>query len=193
MIPIPSPGGEGQGEGGLKLTNHYPSLLRYGFNFSLSVSRPRWISDFVADFRQETEVKTLNRTLKASGKVSFKRPGKMLWRYEEPKGQFVLADGKPTTTSASIVQQQRINGHTSYLATFTAPDVLSNDVQITVSVAAGYATNVATRTLVTEDEVRRFQRPFDSTPDMSRKQVFGRSFWGAKCAEERTPAGWPGR
>lgn len=50
--------------------------------------------DFVADFRQETEVKTLNRTLKASGKLSFKRPGKMLWRYDEPKGQFVLADGK---------------------------------------------------------------------------------------------------
>jgi outer membrane lipoprotein carrier protein len=50
--------------------------------------------DFVADFRQETQVKTLNRTLKAWGKVSFKRPGKMLWRYEEPKGQFVLADGK---------------------------------------------------------------------------------------------------
>ena len=51
-------------------------------------------ADFVADFRQETEVKNLNRTLKASGKLSFKRPGKMLWLYEEPKGQFVLADGK---------------------------------------------------------------------------------------------------
>jgi outer membrane lipoprotein carrier protein len=51
-------------------------------------------ADFTADFRQETEVKTLNRTLKASGKVSFKRPGKMLWRYDEPKGQFVIADGK---------------------------------------------------------------------------------------------------
>ena len=50
--------------------------------------------DFVADFRQETELKTLNRTLKAWGKVSFKRPGRMLWRYEEPKGQWVLADGK---------------------------------------------------------------------------------------------------
>src|SRR5262245_13475135 len=50
--------------------------------------------DFVADFRQETQVKTLNRTLKSSGKLSFKRPGKMLWRYDEPKGQFVLADGK---------------------------------------------------------------------------------------------------
>ena len=50
--------------------------------------------DFVADFRQETEVKSLNRSLKASGKLSFKRPGKMLWRYDTPKGQFVLADGK---------------------------------------------------------------------------------------------------
>ena len=50
--------------------------------------------DFVADFRQETEVKTLNRSLKAWGKVSCKRPGKMLWRYDEPKGQFVLADGQ---------------------------------------------------------------------------------------------------
>jgi outer membrane lipoprotein carrier protein len=49
--------------------------------------------DFIADFRQETEVKTLGRKLKASGKLYFKRPGKMLWRYEEPKGQFVLADG----------------------------------------------------------------------------------------------------
>jgi len=50
--------------------------------------------DFVADFRQETEVKTLGRSLKASGKLSFKRPGKMLWNYDTPKGQFVLADGK---------------------------------------------------------------------------------------------------
>ena len=49
--------------------------------------------DFVADFRQETEVKTLNRNLKAWGEVSFKRPGKMLWRYQEPKGQLVLTDG----------------------------------------------------------------------------------------------------
>jgi len=50
--------------------------------------------DFVADFRQETEVKTLGKSLKASGKVSFKRPGKMFWEYETPAGQFVLADGK---------------------------------------------------------------------------------------------------
>ena len=50
--------------------------------------------DFTAEFRQETELKTLNRNLKARGKLYFKRPGRMLWRYEEPKGQFVLADGK---------------------------------------------------------------------------------------------------
>ncbi len=49
--------------------------------------------DFVADFRQQTDVKTLNRSLKAWGKLYFKRPGKMLWRYEEPKGQLVLTDG----------------------------------------------------------------------------------------------------
>ncbi len=52
------------------------------------------ISDFTADFRQETEYKTLNRTLKAWGKVSYKRPGKMLWRFDEPKNQWVLADGQ---------------------------------------------------------------------------------------------------
>lgn len=50
--------------------------------------------DFMADFRQETEVKTLNRNIKSWGKVYFKRPGKMLWRYEDPKDQWVLADGK---------------------------------------------------------------------------------------------------
>lgn len=50
--------------------------------------------DFIAEFRQETELKTLARSLKAWGKIYFKRPGKMLWRYDEPKGQFVLADGK---------------------------------------------------------------------------------------------------
>ncbi|HWP23673.1 MAG TPA: outer membrane lipoprotein carrier protein LolA [Candidatus Binatia bacterium] len=50
--------------------------------------------DFVADFRQETEVKSLAKSLKSSGKLTFKRPAKMLWRYDEPKGQFVLADGK---------------------------------------------------------------------------------------------------
>src|SRR5262249_49074432 len=52
------------------------------------------IADFTADFRQETELKTLNKTLKAFGKVTYKRPGKMLWRFEEPKSQWVLADGQ---------------------------------------------------------------------------------------------------
>lgn len=50
-------------------------------------------TDFSGEFLQETQIKTLNRTIKSRGKVHFKRPGKMLWRYEEPKGQFVLSDG----------------------------------------------------------------------------------------------------
>lgn len=49
--------------------------------------------DFVADFQQVTEVRALDRSLKAWGKLYFKRPGKMLWRYAEPKGQVVLMDG----------------------------------------------------------------------------------------------------
>ena len=50
--------------------------------------------DFVANFTQETEVKTLNRRIQAAGTVYFKKPGKMLWRYDIPMGQLVLADGK---------------------------------------------------------------------------------------------------
>ncbi len=50
--------------------------------------------DFMADFQQVTELKTLNRIIEASGMVYFRRPGKMLWRYEDPKGQLILADGE---------------------------------------------------------------------------------------------------
>lgn len=50
--------------------------------------------DFVADFLQETEIQALNRRVKARGKLYFKRPGKMLWHYDEPKGEWLLADGK---------------------------------------------------------------------------------------------------
>ena len=49
--------------------------------------------DFEADFTQETEIKTLNRRIQAAGRVYFKKPGKMLWRYRDPEGQVVLADG----------------------------------------------------------------------------------------------------
>lgn len=52
------------------------------------------ITDFVADFRQETELRALQKTLRSRGKVYLKRPGKMLWKYEAPKEHFVLADGK---------------------------------------------------------------------------------------------------
>ena len=51
-------------------------------------------TDFTADFQQQTDVKSLNRSLKTYGKLYFKRPGKMLWQYSEPKGEFALADGK---------------------------------------------------------------------------------------------------
>lgn len=49
--------------------------------------------DYTADFNQETEYRTVNRRIRGTGKVFFSKPAKMLWRYEEPDGQFVLADG----------------------------------------------------------------------------------------------------
>ena len=49
--------------------------------------------DYEADFRQTTEYRTLNRRIEGKGRVYFSKPAKMLWRYEEPAGQFVLSDG----------------------------------------------------------------------------------------------------
>jgi len=49
--------------------------------------------DYSADFRQTTEYRTLNRRIEGRGRVYFSKPAKMLWRYEEPAGQFVLSDG----------------------------------------------------------------------------------------------------
>src|SRR6266404_1975817 len=46
--------------------------------------------DFVADFRQETEVKTLNRNLKAWGKLSFKRKKRCFGATRNRKGNSFL-------------------------------------------------------------------------------------------------------
>ncbi|HEY1266420.1 MAG TPA: outer membrane lipoprotein carrier protein LolA [Candidatus Binatia bacterium] len=75
--PEPSPAAEGDDQIVDQLQKSYDS-----------------ITDFTADFQQETEYKTLNKTIKAHGKVSYKRPGKMLWKFDEPKNQWVLADGQ---------------------------------------------------------------------------------------------------
>ena len=50
--------------------------------------------DYRADFRQTTEYRTLNRRIEGTGRVYFSKPARMLWRYEEPAGQFVLSDGR---------------------------------------------------------------------------------------------------
>ena len=50
--------------------------------------------DYSADFRQVTEYRTLNRRVDGDGQVFFSKPARMLWRYREPAGQFVLSDGK---------------------------------------------------------------------------------------------------
>ncbi|NIO07487.1 MAG: hypothetical protein GTO40_05575 [Deltaproteobacteria bacterium] len=80
----------------LSLARAVPALGNNDADSILEALQKRYETtvDFKADFQQITELKTLNRTMKALGKVYFRRPGKMLWRYQEPKGQVILADGK---------------------------------------------------------------------------------------------------
>lgn len=51
-------------------------------------------TDFTANFTQAVEVPTLGRTLKSTGQVFFKRPGRMRWEFVEPEKQTIVADGQ---------------------------------------------------------------------------------------------------
>jgi len=50
--------------------------------------------DFTADFDQTVEAATLGQPLESSGKVYFKRPGKMRWEFEKSEKQTIVADGQ---------------------------------------------------------------------------------------------------
>jgi outer membrane lipoprotein carrier protein len=56
-------------------------------------SRYDTTADFTADFTQSVDVPTLGKTLDSSGKVFFKRPGRMRWEFVEPEKQTIVADG----------------------------------------------------------------------------------------------------
>lgn len=50
--------------------------------------------DFTADFKQAVEAATLGKTLESSGRLFFKRPGRMRWEFVEPETQTIVADGR---------------------------------------------------------------------------------------------------
>lgn len=52
------------------------------------------VRSFRARFKQDYWVKAYDQRKKSSGNVTFARPGKMSWTYEEPKGNRVVSDGK---------------------------------------------------------------------------------------------------
>ena len=52
------------------------------------------INSFHASFTQASEVKALNKTQIAEGKVWFKKPGKMRWSFDTPNKDQVVSDGK---------------------------------------------------------------------------------------------------
>ncbi len=49
---------------------------------------------YQADFAQTSTLKTTGQKTEASGKVVFKKPGKMRWIYEKPIDQELISDGK---------------------------------------------------------------------------------------------------
>ena len=51
-------------------------------------------SSFQADFTQEYLIKQYGQKKLSRGHVTFKKPGKMYWRYDEPQGNRVVSDGQ---------------------------------------------------------------------------------------------------
>lgn len=51
------------------------------------------MKDYEADFIQEAKIKGYPRTQESSGKVFFKKGGKMRWNYDKPEKQEIVTDG----------------------------------------------------------------------------------------------------
>jgi outer membrane lipoprotein carrier protein len=56
--------------------------------------RHRSVSDLTARFVQTYRSGVMGRELKETGNVWLKRPGRMLWKYEEPEKKTFLSDGQ---------------------------------------------------------------------------------------------------
>ena len=54
------------------------------------------LNAFKAQFVQRFERRLIRRTLVESGRVAFKRPGKMRWEYELPEEKLFVSDGEKT-------------------------------------------------------------------------------------------------
>ena len=51
-------------------------------------------TDFTADFSQSVDVETIGQKLEATGRVSYKKPGRMRWEFLKPDEQTIVADGE---------------------------------------------------------------------------------------------------
>jgi outer membrane lipoprotein carrier protein len=52
------------------------------------------LKDMQAAFQQQTSSGAVAVVQKATGRVYFKKQGKMLWKYEAPEEQHIILDGK---------------------------------------------------------------------------------------------------
>ncbi|HCY11936.1 MAG: outer membrane lipoprotein carrier protein LolA [Deltaproteobacteria bacterium GWC2_55_46] len=78
------------------------------------------ISTVQASFTQEVSSKGLKQKQLSSGRVWFKKPGKMRWEYASPEGDLIVSDGRTFWLYQSDLNQvieQKIAGAASSMAT----------------------------------------------------------------------------
>jgi outer membrane lipoprotein carrier protein len=68
---------------------------------------------FQADFKQQYYIKLHDQMRTSEGRVSFEKPGKMSWKYDQPNGNRVVSDGRLLKVYEAENQQmfeQPVNG-----------------------------------------------------------------------------------
>ncbi len=90
------PGGSARADGAPKRPKPAPSRVLSDVEAIVRKLQERYdaTTDFTADFTQTVAVPTLGKTLKSTGQVFFKRPGRMRWEFVEPDQQTIVADGQ---------------------------------------------------------------------------------------------------
>jgi outer membrane lipoprotein carrier protein len=77
-----------------------------------AVSCVQWVYDqsrtFQAAFQQQFMVKAYNTQKSSSGQVYFEKPGKMLWKYDNPQNNRVVSDGNEIRVYEANNQQMYV-------------------------------------------------------------------------------------
>ncbi len=88
------------------------------------------INDLKCTFTQQTQIKDFKKNIVSSGKVWFKKPAMMKWRYEEPWKDVIVSDGKKIWYYDSrenlITQADAGEFQEDFLGSYTVVSILEN-------------------------------------------------------------------